>query len=508
MKPLDEAVEAVVDMLGIDDAAVARRKAFLELTDEDVARLKALHAALQDLAPDIANAFYAHLLRFEETRRFLPVETLERLKRTQSAYFQSLTAGDYGREYIHNRLRVGITHQRIGLALQWYLGAYAKYLVGLLPEIRKRLGNDSQTFISTVQALIKVVLLDMGLAIDTYVQADRQTILALKEYAEMVFASVPFGLAVLSPELTVLSANRTFLKQFGLTMATVRGRHLMGVIAADGLPERALQVLESGIAQHDLPFRMGPAGSHVRTPVRVTLTGIRLAEEEEEEEEARLLVIVEDVSEQERLREQARAHEQRFHDLVQGLDAIVWEADAATFAFTFVSRRAEAILGYPLDRWLAPGFLASLIYPEDRDQTLALYREATAKGHDHALEYRAVAADGRVVWLQDIVHVVRDKEAQAQHLRGVMVDITARKRAEEWQRHYARTLDLLSTGVPLPEVLEGIAAFAERQMDGALCSILLLSADGKRLAHGAAPSLPEFYNRALDGLAIGEGVGS
>lgn len=224
MKPLDEAVEAVVDMLGIDDAAVARRKAFLELTDEDVARLKALHAALQDLAPDIANAFYAHLLRFEETRRFLPVETLERLKRTQSAYFQSLTAGDYGREYIHNRLRVGITHQRIGLALQWYLGAYAKYLVGLLPEIRKRLGNDSQTFISTVQALIKVVLLDMGLAIDTYVQADRQTILALKEYAEMVFASVPFGLAVLSPELTVLSANRTFLKQFGLTMATVRGR--------------------------------------------------------------------------------------------------------------------------------------------------------------------------------------------------------------------------------------------------------------------------------------------
>ncbi|MDR9096313.1 putative signaling protein [Burkholderia multivorans] len=220
-------------------------------------------------------------------------------------------------------------------------------------------------------------------------------------------------------------------------------------------------------------------------------------------------MIVEDVSEEERLREQARAHETSYRDLVEGLDAIVYEADAETLAFTFVSRRAEAILGYPMERWLAEsGFLASLIHPKDREQTLALYREARAEGRDHALEYRAVAADGRVVWLQDIVHVVRGMEARAQRLRGVMVDITERKRAEEWQRHYARTLDLLSAGVSLPEVLEGIAAFAERQMDGALCSILLLSADGKHLTRGAAPSLPEFYNHALDGLAIGEGVGS
>lgn len=457
MKPLDEAVEAVVNILGIDDAGIARRKAFLELTDEDVARLKALHVALQDLAPDFADAFYAHLQRFEETSRFISdAETLERLKRTQAAYFQSLTAGEYGREYIHNRLRVGIAHQRIGLALQWYLDAYAKYLVGLLPNIWQRLGNDSQAFISNVQALIKIVLLDMGLAIDTYAQADRQTILALKEYAEMVFASVPFGLAVVSPELTVLSANRTFLKQFGLTTETVRGRHLMEVIAAEGLRERALQVLESGIAQHDLPFSMGAARSDARTPVRVTLTGIRLAEEEEE---ARLLVIVEDVAEQERLRAEARAHEQRFHDLVQGLDAIVWEVDAATLAFTFVSQRAEAILGYPVTRWFTePDFGANLIHPEDREHALASYREAAEKGHDCSLEYRVIAADGRVIWLRDRVRVVRDEEGGAQRLRGVMVDITERKHAEEWQRHYARTLDLLTAGVSLPDVLEGIAA--------------------------------------------------
>lgn len=169
MKQFDEAVEAVARALGIDDAGIARRKAFLEFTDADTARLKVL------LAPDFVNAFYSHLLSFEETRRFISdAQSLERLKHTQAAYFDSLTAGDYGPDYILNRLRVGIAHQRIGLTTQWYLGAYSKYLAGLLPEIWQRVGKDPEAFVATCQALNKIVLLDMGLAIDTYIQADRK----------------------------------------------------------------------------------------------------------------------------------------------------------------------------------------------------------------------------------------------------------------------------------------------------------------------------------------------
>ncbi|WP_235893180.1 sensor domain-containing protein, partial [Pelomicrobium methylotrophicum] len=326
----------------------------------------------------------------------------------------------------------------------------------------------------------------------------------------MVFASVPFGLVVLDADLTILSANRAFLKSMGLAAEAVRGRRFSDVIAADGIEERVLELIAGGQAQHDVLLSMGRAGAAPRKPVRVTLTGIHLAEEEEEEEEeARILVIIEDVTEEERLRAQARAHEQRFHDLVQGLDAIVWEAEAATFAFTFVSQRAEAILGYPVERWLAePGFWAGILHPQDRERTLALCREATVRGQDHVLEYRAIAADGRVVWLRDAVHVVHDDSGRGERLRGVMVDITERKQAEEWQQHYTQVLDSLIAGVPLRDVLERIAAFAEQQGKGALCSILLASADGRHLTHGAAPSLPEFYNRAVDGLEIGEGAGS
>ena len=66
----------------------------------------------------------------------------------------------------------------------------------------------------------------------------------------------------------------------------------------------------------------------------------------------------------------------------------------------------------------------------------------------------------------------------------------------------------INLGLPLSEVLDELARQAEALHPGMLCSILLLDKDGKHLRHGAAPSLPESYNKALDGLPIGQGVGS
>ncbi len=137
-------------------------------------------------------------------------------------------------------------------------------------------------------------------------------------------------------------------------------------------------------------------------------------------------------AESESLRGAAEASARRFSDLVQGLDAIVWEADAETFQFSFVSRRAEAVLGYPVERWLEdPGFCAGIIHPEDRERIVASCQTATAEGRDHQFEYRAVAADGRVVWIRNLVRVVRDADGRVRQLHGVMVDITQLKEAEE-----------------------------------------------------------------------------
>lgn len=128
----------------------------------------------------------------------------------------------------------------------------------------------------------------------------------------------------------------------------------------------------------------------------------------------------------------AEVASERYADLVEGLDAIVWEAEAATFKFTFVSRRAEQVLGYPVGRWTSdPNFWADHIHPDDRERTVEFSRVSTQRGEDHTLEYRAVSADGREVWLVDIVRVIHDSEGKPSVLRGLMLDITERVKSEQ-----------------------------------------------------------------------------
>ena len=87
-------------------------------------------------------------------------------------------------------------------------------------------------------------------------------------------------------------------------------------------------------------------------------------------------------------------------------------------------------------------------------------------------------------------------------------NITERKMAEQREAHRARVLQMLADKAPLTDVLTAIARDVESGNPATLCSILLLDDSGLHLRLGAAPSLPDFYNTAIDGLTIGHGVGS
>ena len=139
---------------------------------------------------------------------------------------------------------------------------------------------------------------------------------------------------------------------------------------------------------------------------------------------------------------EAVAAQQRFRDLVNSVEGIVWEADATTLQFLFVSNQAERILGEPVARWLSePTFWKDHLHPDDREWAVSFRERATGEKRDHDFEYRMIAADGSVVWLRDLVTVVVDEE-RAARLRGVMVDITGRRRAEAALREQAGLLDL------------------------------------------------------------------
>lgn len=180
MKIDDPALHELAIEMGITDDEIRARKAFLEFDENDIARLKELHKELKNERAEVVKAFYDHLLSFDETRTLLGDDRhVARLKQTQSQYFDGLTAGEYGSGYTHDRLRIGIAHQRIGLDPKWYLGAYHKYLSMLFPHLWKAGGLADHATLENMRALLKIVFFDMGIAIDTYIH-DRQKNINLK----------------------------------------------------------------------------------------------------------------------------------------------------------------------------------------------------------------------------------------------------------------------------------------------------------------------------------------
>ena len=142
------------------------------------------------------------------------------------------------------------------------------------------------------------------------------------------------------------------------------------------------------------------------------------------------------------LEQRVRERTARFRDLVNSVEGIVWEADATTLQFSFVSDQAERILGYPVERWLSePTFWRDHLHPDDRETAVPFRERTSGENRGHEFEYRMIAASGRVVWLRDLVTVAGDGE-HATQLRGVTVDITDLKHAETALRERAGLLDL------------------------------------------------------------------
>ncbi len=170
---------------GISRREIIRRKAFLDFTVRDARRLAALAPLARKYADEVIEEFYAHFKSFNETRRFFrEPRTLERVKRLQKRYFLGLTGGRYGDAYVADRLMVGAVHERIGLDVNYYLGAYRRYL----DSVARRLLQPEKPRKPRVEAflsLLKIVCLDMGLALDNYiVQRERTIRLQNQELAE------------------------------------------------------------------------------------------------------------------------------------------------------------------------------------------------------------------------------------------------------------------------------------------------------------------------------------
>ena len=127
---------------------------------------------------------------------------------------------------------------------------------------------------------------------------------------------------------------------------------------------------------------------------------------------------------------------ERFHRLVESLDAVFWEAEADGLRVTFLGGRVEELFGNDADAWLDRPW-GEHITDADRSLAVAEVRRAIAEGADASVEYRVGAPGGDGRWLRDLVTVVRGSQGPRQ-VRGLTVDVTERRHAEQTLRESER----------------------------------------------------------------------
>lgn len=200
--------------------------------------------------------------------------------------------------------------------------------------------------------------------------------------------------------------------------------------------------------------------------------------------------------------------EERFRSVMENITNIAVQGYAPDGTVIFWNRASELLYGYSAAE-AGGGNLLDLIIPSAMRKGVAeAIQQMIETGETiPASELRLKKKDGSLVLVFSNHALIKPVGFQPE-LFCLDIDLTALKQAEQYEQFRSHILELLAGKHPLPEILEAIVLGVEQLHPAMRCSILLLDREGKHLGQGVAPSLPEFYNAALDGTEVSVGAGS
>ncbi len=224
-----------------------------------------------------------------------------------------------------------------------------------------------------------------------------------------------------------------------------------------------LRQLESGakaLSEDNLDFRIAPSGSDGVGELASTFN--HLAQDLSETKVA--------LSKE----HDAFERETRFlKALLDGIDAVVMEARPPDYQFTFVSREALNLMGYPVSDWLKPDFWVNHVSIDDKDWLRETIMTHTEKGESFTVDFRMTHREGHELWVRAINSVELDEENMP-IMRGLFLDITEQKTAEERIVYLAEhdSLTGLINRRRFQKELERVLSYSQRyQQQGALLFI-------------------------------------
>ncbi|WP_189836312.1 EAL domain-containing protein [Sulfuriferula multivorans] len=167
-----------------------------------------------------------------------------------------------------------------------------------------------------------------------------------------------------------------------------------------------------------------------------------------------------------------------------------------------------AMLGYSREELLCLNW-SDLTHPDDLPANLILLdRLRSGESDEHTIDNRFLRKDGSIIHTHRAARAVRKADGSLDYVIALVEDITARKQMENHERLRNRALELLAKGAPLADILNTVVSGVEADDPTMICSILVLDDLGKYLMTGAAPSLPDYFNTAMNGIEIGPGAAS
>ncbi|WP_294963847.1 PAS domain-containing protein [Sulfurimonas sp.] len=134
--------------------------------------------------------------------------------------------------------------------------------------------------------------------------------------------------------------------------------------------------------------------------------------------------------------------------------------------------------------------------------------EILESNHRKSYEETFINNDGSITYFKTTKQVLHDESGKKLGLFCIVRDITERREYKLIYEDNHLILEYIAKNDDLQSTLNKIVYLAQQRNRGSKCSILLLNDSKKNLLNGAAPSLPDFYNEAVNGSEIGEKVGS
>lgn len=271
---------------------------------------------------------------------------------------------------------------------------------------------------------VMVMLLDV-----TDLEAMRRSdeaFMASEKRFRSIFERVPVGMVALKNDGSFLQANPAFCTMLGYTESELLRRKMIELIHPEDRRPGS-----DGVGREEEPRAEEVVQRYIRRDGNL-LWGrtTTIVHRGRGQRPAYVLALIQDITQRMQAEQQLERTRQDYETLLDSVDGIVWEADPDTLRFLYVSEQAVEILGFPLDRWLSqPRFWRNQIHTDDLDHVLRTISHASRVRGSYELEYRMIAADGRTVWLRDLISVVDGLDGQPR-MRGTMFDITSHKLAE------------------------------------------------------------------------------